>query len=184
MPESAYIQTPSQTVGPFFGFALPYSGAPDLVAAHDPAAIRLWGAVLDGAGDPVPDAMVEIWQADAEGVVPSARGSLSRDGRTFTGFGRAETGLDGVFRFTTVKPGAVKESAPYVLVTLFARGLSHHLTTRCYFAGDDHSSDAVLAAAPVERRSTLIATADDERSFRFDIRMQGENETVFLDFDA
>lgn len=180
----SYIQTPSQTVGPFFGFALPYAGGPELVAAHHPSAIRLWGAVTDGAGEPVPDAMIEIWQADAEGNVPTERGALARDGRTFTGFGRAETGLDGVYRFTTLKPGARGASAPYILVTVFARGLSHHLTTRCYFAGDDHERDAVMASVAVDRRATLVATADAERSFRFDIRMQGENETVFLDFNG
>ncbi|TAM70623.1 MAG: protocatechuate 3,4-dioxygenase subunit alpha [Microbacteriaceae bacterium] len=180
------VQTPSQTVGPFYGYALRYEGGPNLVPGHHPEAIRLHGTVYDGEGTPVPDALVEIWQADAAGRIPHEQGSLERDGYTFTGFGRAVVNLAGHFMFTTVKPGAVGSGAPYVLLTVFARGLMHHLFTRAYFPEDAvaQETDAVLAAVPAERRATLVAVADGQRSYRFDIRLQGEGETVFLDFDA
>ena len=185
------IQTPSQTVGPFFGYALPYDGAADLVPGHHPQAIRLHGTVTDGAGDAIPDALLEIWQADAAGNPVEARGSLDRDGFTFTGFGRTPVNLAGHYTFTTVKPGPVGEAAPYILVTVFARGLIHHLFTRVYFPDDveRHQRDAVLSAVDADRRGTLIAVADGPvngqvPSYRFDIRVQGESETVFLDFDS
>lgn len=186
VPEHRYVQTPSQTVGPFFGYALPYDGGPHLVAAHLPGAIRLHGTVYDGDGEPVPDALIEIWQADASGRIPHEQGSLSRDGYTFTGFGRAAVDLGGHYTFTTLKPGALGDSAPHVLVTVFARGLMHHLFTRVYFPedGDAQSTDAVLTAVPAGRRATLVAVADGTGSYRFDIRLQGADETVFLDFDA
>ena len=185
MTDDAFLQTPSQTVGPFFDFALRYEGGPDLVPGHLPSAIRLHGTVFDGAGAPVPDAIVEIWQADENGILPSELGSLHRDGYTFTGLGRASTTRAGEFGFTTVKPGGVGGKAPYVLVTVFARGLTHHLFTRAYFPEDValHATDAVLASIAVDRRDTLIAKQTVPKQYRFDIRLQGENETVFLDFD-
>jgi protocatechuate 3,4-dioxygenase alpha subunit len=181
----ARLQTPSQTVGPFFAFALPYEGGPTLVPGHHASALRLYGTVFDGAGAPIPDAIVEIWQADERGVLPRELGSLDRDGYTFTGFGRAATTRAGEYGFTTVKPGGVDGKAPYVLVTVFARGLTHHLFTRAYFPEDTalHATDSVLSAVTTERRSTLIATETAPHEYRFDIRLQGENETVFLDFD-
>lgn len=189
------IQTPSQTIGPFFGFALPYPGGAELVPGHHPQAIRLHGTVTDGAGEPIQDALLEIWQADADGVLVQARGSLDRDGFTFTGFGRTAVSLGGKYTFTTVMPGRVGAAAPYILVTVFARGLTHHLFTRVYFPEDAalHQSDPVLTTVAAERRGTLIAVGGDAvggdsiggvPSYRFDIRLQGENETVFLDFDA
>jgi len=179
------VQTPSQTVGPFFGYALPYEGGAELVPGHHPAAIRLHGSVIDGAGEPIPDALIEIWQADADGRVSRERSSLDRDGFTFTGFGRAAVNLAGHYTFTTVKPGRIGEAAPYVLVTVFARGLTHHLFTRVYFPGDAalHETDAVLSGLAAERRATLIAVQDGPASYRFDIRVQGDDETVFLSFD-
>ncbi|MFT2817209.1 protocatechuate 3,4-dioxygenase subunit alpha [Leifsonia sp. A12D58] len=184
------IQTPSQTVGPFFGYALPYAGGSDLVPGHHPQAIRLHGTVIDGAGNHIPDAILEIWQADASGSPVHERGSLDRDGFTFTGFGRTPVTLGGHYTFTTVKPGAVGSAAPYILVTVFARGLTHHLFTRVYFPedGELHQRDTVLGTIVADRRGTLIAVADGPvggvPSYRFDIRMQGEGETVFFDFDS
>lgn len=180
MPD-AFPQTPSQTVGPFFGYALPFELDNELLPPHAAGTIRLHGTVFDGAGDPVPDALVEIWQADAAGSVVTERGSLHRDGYTFTGFGRSAVDGWGHFTFTTLKPGAMRVgSAPYVLVTVFARGLLHHLFTRAYF--DDEPGDAFLLGLAEDRRATLVATSDGAASYRFDIRLQGERETVFLDF--
>lgn len=186
MPEHESLQTPSQTVGPFFGYALPYPGGSELAASWRPDAVRLHGTVLDGAGEPVPDALVEIWHADAAGRVIRARGSLDRDGHTVTGFGRAPADRAGHYSFSTIKPGAARAGvAPFVLVTVFARGLTHRLFTRAYF-GDEaerNSGDSFLSGIDPERRATLIAVPDADRSYRFDIRLQGEGETVFLDFD-
>ncbi len=95
-----------------------------------PGAIRLHGTVYDGAGDPVPDAILELWQPDADGMPVQARGSLTRDGFTFTGFGRAAVDAAGHYSFTTLRPGG---EHPYALITVFARGLMHHLFTRAYF---------------------------------------------------
>ena len=166
-------QTPAQTIGPFFHYALPYPGGPQLVAAHEPRAIRLHGRVTDGAGDAVADALVEIWQADAAGAASAEQGSLERDGYAFTGFGRAATDLAGRYGFTTLLPGT-----GFATLALFARGLTHHLFTRAYFG----EAPPVLDGLPPERGSTLLAVPDGERSYRFDIRMQGEGETVFLEF--
>jgi protocatechuate 3,4-dioxygenase alpha subunit len=178
------LQTPSQTIGPFFAFGLEYEGGTQLVPGHLPQAIRLHGTVLDGAGAPIPDGLVEIWQADERGHLPQELGSLTRDGYTFTGFGRDTTTRAGNYGFTTVKPGPVDGRAPYVLVTVFARGLTHHLSTRAYF--DDETElnqrDSLLASVPADRRSTLIAVSDAPASYRFDIRLQGDGETVFLEF--
>lgn len=173
------LPTSGQTVGPFFGYALPYDGGQDLVPAHHPNAVRLSGAVYDGAGTPVPDSLVEIWQADASGTIPDARGSLARDGYTFTGFGRSATTLDGVYSFTTVEPGPVDGAAPFFAVIVFARGLTDKLHTRIYLPGAD---DAFLRSLPSERRATLIAQRLPDGSLHHDIHLQGEAETVFLDF--
>ncbi|CAN5344891.1 protocatechuate 3,4-dioxygenase subunit alpha [soil metagenome] len=180
-----YVQTPSQTIGPFFAYALPYEGGRSLLPAHAPGTIRLHGTVTDGAGEPVPDALIEIWQADANGEVPRELGSRHRDGYTFTGFGRDETTLAGTYSFTTVRPGAVGPSAPFVLVTVFARGLLRHLFTRAYFPEDiaAHQTDTVLSSLAADRRATLVSARDAVDSYRFDIRLQGEGETVFLSYD-
>lgn len=189
MPETTapvFLQTPSQTVGPFFGYALPYVGGAHIAAPWHPDAIRLHGTVFDGAGEPIPDAIIEIWHADADGRPITARGSLERDGHTVTGFGRTPVDRDGHYSFSTLKPGPSRaDAAPYVLVTVFARGLTHHLFTRAYF-GDEterNAADGFLARVDPTRCGTLIAAADGSRSYRFDIRLQGDGETVFLDFD-
>jgi protocatechuate 3,4-dioxygenase alpha subunit len=177
---STLTATPGQTIGPFFGYALPFSRGNELVPPGAAGAIQLHGVVTDGEGAPVPDALLEIWQADADGVVPSATGSLRRDGWTFTGWGRASTDDDGHYSFTTVKPGAVQpDSAPFIAVTVFARGLLNRLFTRAYVPRDRLAQDRLLSTVPADRRHTLIAVPD-MHGLRFDIRLQGDNETVFL----
>jgi protocatechuate 3,4-dioxygenase, alpha subunit len=176
--------TPGQTVGPFFGFALPVAGGADLVPPGSAGAIRLHGTVFDGAGHPVPDALLEIWQPDADGVLPRAEGSLHRDGWSFTGWGRAGTDPAGRYGFSTVLPGPVDgTAAPFIALAVFARGLLNRLFTRIYPPSDRLADDRLLAALPPERRDTLIAVPDD-RGLRFDIRLQagpdGLAETVFL----
>jgi protocatechuate 3,4-dioxygenase, alpha subunit len=177
---STLTATPGQTIGPFFGYALPFERGNELVPPGSPGAIRFHGVVVDGAGMPVPDALLEIWQADSHGVVPHATGSLRRDGWTFTGWGRASTDDEGHYSFTTVEPGAVQlDSAPFIAVTVFARGLLNRLFTRAYVPGDTLGGDRLLSSVPAERRQTLIA-ARDSHGLRFDIRLQGDKETVFL----
>jgi protocatechuate 3,4-dioxygenase alpha subunit len=176
--------TPGQTVGPFYGYALPYPGDCQLVAAGHPGATRLHGTVYDGAGQPIPDALVEIWQADHEGRVPQAEGSLRRDGWTFTGFGRAAVDGNGHYSFTTITPGPTREgAAAMIAMTVFARGLLNRLFTRIYLPLDEAALDAdeFLRSVPEQRRGTLVATAD-EHGYRFDVHLQGEDETVFLQF--
>lgn len=176
--------TPGQTVGPFYGYALPYPGDSQLVPNGHRDAIRLHGTVYDGAGERVPDALVEIWQADRDGSVPAREGSLRRDGWTFTGFGRAAVDGRGDYTFTTVQPGPTEEgAAPFIAMTVFARGLLDRLFTRVYLPGDETAlaSDRLLASLPAERRSTLMATTD-EHGLVFDLHLQGDRETVFLQF--
>jgi protocatechuate 3,4-dioxygenase alpha subunit len=157
--------TPSQTIGPFFGFALPSPGGGDLVRAATPGALVVRGTVRDGAGAPIPDALLEFWQPGL-------------------GFGRVATDPDGGYLIRTLRPVAV----PYISACLFARGLLNHLYTRIYFVGDVDAlaADPVLGALPEARRETLLARQESEGVFRFDIRMQGDGggaqETVFLDF--
>ncbi|GAB1818281.1 protocatechuate 3,4-dioxygenase subunit alpha [Herbidospora sp. RD11066] len=172
--------TPSQTVGPFYGYALPFRDGGDLVPPGHPGAISVHGYVYDGAGDPVPDALLEFWQADEAGKPGSMRrdevdGSFAgRDGVTLTGFGRVATDLDGHWAVRTVRPREV----PYIAVCVFARGLLHHLYTRIYL---EDSGDALLESLPGDRRSTLVARSERDGVYRFDIRIQGDAETVFLD---
>jgi len=140
--------------------------------------------VYDGDGEPVPDALLEIWQADQRGLVPRAEGSLHRDGYSFTGFGRAAVDATGHYSFTTVQPGPTHEgAAPFIAMTVFARGVTNRLFTRVYLPVDDPAldSDALLKSVPEDRRRTLVATPD-EGGFRFDVRLQGTGETVFLQF--
>lgn len=168
--------TPGQTVGPFFHDALPYDGGEHLVPPGTPGALRLHGTVYDGAGSPVPDALVEIRQADTAGAVPRVEGSLARDGR-FTGWGRAATDASGRYAFTTVAPAGVDGGAAFFAVTVFARGLLDRLFTRAYLPGE---SDAFLAGLSAEDAATLQVEADADGDLRFDIHLQGDRETVFL----
>lgn len=190
-PRTTLPSTPGQTIGPFYGYALPYPKDSELVPPRTPGAVLLHGVVFDGNGDPIPDALLEIWQADAEGNVPRVGGSLHRDGYTFTGFGRAAVDDEGHYRFSTVNPGpitsltpGVPDSVPYFLVTVFARGLLNRLFTRIYLPENDPAaSDPLLGSLSPAEQATLIATREADGSLRHDIRLQGDGETVFLDFD-
>ena len=178
------VATPGQTVGPFFGFALPYDGGEDLVPPSHPDAVRLTGLVLDGDQQPVPDAVIEIWQADGEGRISAEPGSLRRDGYTFTGWGRASTDNTGRYSFTTVRPGPTEPGRlPFIAMVVFARGLTNRLFTRVYLpaADDALAADPLLGSLPVNRRGTLVAT-EDAGGLHFDVRLQGQDETVFLIF--
>ncbi|MCU1571438.1 MAG: pcaG [Naasia sp.] len=181
------VQTPSQTIGPFYGFALPFDGGAQLVPGTMPGAVRLHGTVYDGQGVPVPDALLELWQPDEQGRIVQEPGSRARQRGRFTGFGRAAVEVDGSYEFVTLLPGALGEGeARFAALAVFGRGLSHHLFTRAYFvaAGEQVALDALLTGLPEDRRSTLLARQDGPDSYRFDIRLQGEGETVFLDFPA
>jgi len=179
---STLVPTPGQTVGPFFHYALPYPGDRDLVPPGSPGSVRLHGTVYDGAGNPVPDALVEIWQPDPEGRVVQAQGSIRRDGHTFTGFGRSSSDRLGGYTFTTLLPGPMAPGRPaYFAVTVFARGLLNRLFTRAYLPLADGASDPVLDGVDPDRRATLVCAAD-EQGYRFDVRLQGEGETVFLTY--
>ena len=188
MPE--HRQTPSQTVGPFFGVGLSQTKQSQhvLVTDHtDGARIRIEGTVFDGAGNGVPDALVEIWQANAHGRYRHEldNGPAPLD-PAFLGFGRCPTDATGAFRFDTVKPGAQRGGgAPHVNVIVFARGMLVHAFTRIYFSDDALDGDPALALVEAERRATLIATrtvdGDGAVIYRWDIHLQGDHETVFFD---
>ena len=181
-------QTPSQTVGPFFAICLPWDAGPFAVPEGTPGSITLSGVVYDGAGEPVPDALIETWQADGDGRFADLHGygGTSRlDG--FRGFARcgAEDG-DGSYLIMTVKPGALpgpggRMQAPHIDVSVFARGMLHRCVTRIYFADEQeaNASDPVLSSVPERRRSTLLAQPADS-GYRFDIHLQGQGETVFF----
>ena len=174
--------TPGQTVGPFFGYTLPFPGGPDLVPPDHPGAVRVHGRVLDGHGDAVPDAILEIWQAGADGRVLPRPGSLARDGWVFTGWGRAGTDNAGGYSFTTLRPGSPAPGRrPFIALTVFARGLLNHLSTRIYLPDVGAGDDALLALLPDERRRRLIAE-EDTGGLRFDVILQGAGETPFLTF--
>ena len=187
---NAALLTASQTVGPFFGPALLREGASRNGLTEPSTAgerIRIEGRVLDGDGAPVPDALVEIWQADATGHYNHpADPQPSSD---FAGYGRSGTGEDGSYWFETIKPGPVPfdaqhMQAPHVVVTVFSRGLLNHLVTRLYFADEPaNDSDPILGYVPGERRPTLLARRETKGTiaiYRFDIIMQGTGETVIF----
>ncbi|MEJ7687951.1 MAG: protocatechuate 3,4-dioxygenase subunit alpha [Variovorax sp.] len=195
--EADFGQTPSQTVGPYFAYGLTatqygyaFDQPFDAVLALDGARgerIRLEGRVFDGDGQPIGDALIEISQPDGTGAYPKSAHEARAIG--FRAFGRVGTGTDAQNRFVfhTVKPGAeAAGEAPHINVIVLMRGLLLHTFTRVYF-GDDaqaNAQDAVLASVPAARRQTLIAQrseAGGALSYRFDIRMQGAEETVFFD---
>ncbi|HXF03310.1 MAG TPA: protocatechuate 3,4-dioxygenase subunit alpha [Arthrobacter sp.] len=179
------VATPGQTIGPFYGFALPYEKDSQLVHRAHTGSIRLHGVVTDGHGSPIPDSMLEIWQADEHGEISRETGSLVRDDHTFTGFGRVAVDNVGHYTFTTVNPGATEQGkAPFISMVVFARGLLNRLFTRIYLPEDTEAlaNDPLLSSLPEERRKTLIAEREPNGDLRFDIRLQGEDETVFLTY--
>jgi protocatechuate 3,4-dioxygenase alpha subunit len=184
IPPKTLRPTPGQTVGPFFAYGVEFDKMSQVAFPHSPGAVVLAGAVYDGAGAPVPDAFVEIWVADADGSAPRSRGTLRRDDHTFTGFGRAFTDDDGHFEFWTRNPGAAPGRAPFFAAIVYARGLPDKLHTRIYLPDDDAAlaADALLASLEPDERRTLIATRTAAGHLHHDIRLQGENETVFLAF--
>jgi protocatechuate 3,4-dioxygenase, alpha subunit len=217
----SFGQTPSQTVGPFFHYALPWKGGADLVGRSDLGArpdlfpaehdllnasaangtakgtqIQIVGTVLDGKGEPIPDALLEIWQANAAGRYRSAgddRDHLALD-EAFVGFGRSSTSEQGEYRFRTVLPGRVPGpgnslQAPHIAVSVMGRGLLKRLITRIYFESSEGlDDDPILNLVPAARRATLIAKRiakqgayEGSQTYRFDIRLQGDGETVFFE---
>jgi protocatechuate 3,4-dioxygenase alpha subunit len=184
------VATSSQTVGPFFHFVLADNATLGCLVRDDTRGerIRLRIRVFDGDGAPVPDALIELWQADADGVY--VRPQALEDVLTptgFCGFGRLPTGPDGACVFETIRPGAERDAqgraqAAHINVCLLARGLLRQIYTRIYFAGDpDLASDVVLALVPEGRRPTLLAQAGGPGEWAFDLRLQGDAETVFFD---
>ena len=191
--------TPSQTVGPFFKYGLTSNGeyewndaftssllTPDVTGDR----IRIEGKVLDGDGVAVPDCMLEIWQADAQGRFADPQDKRALPNASFRGFGRCGTDKEGNYAFDTIKPGVVpdtngKPQAPHILVAVFARGMLRHLYTRIYF-GDDaaNAADPVLALVPADRRATLIAdryTGAGNAVYNLDVYLRGDKETAFFD---
>jgi protocatechuate 3,4-dioxygenase, alpha subunit len=196
--------TPSQTVGPFFAYGLTPKGRAqwdpnghyawketvgDNLVTPDATGekIRIEGCIRDGDGQPINDAMIEIWQADAQGRYASASDTRARPNTQFKGFGRSATNKEGLFGFATVKPGAVPGpkgamQAPHIVVAIFSRGMLRQVYTRLYFSDEQaNAKDSILALVPADRRETLIAKKRADGVYRFDIHMQGANETVFFE---
>jgi protocatechuate 3,4-dioxygenase alpha subunit len=183
--------TPSQTVGPFFDFGLAVPGAESVASeGTDGQRIAVEGTVRDGAGQPVPDALIEIWQANADGrYAHPADPRATPEDCAFRGFGRCATDGDGRFRFDTILPGRVpfpsdppSLQAPHLAVGVLARGVLTRLVTRMYFEGQaSNDEDAVLRLVPAGRRATLVARRVAPDRYEFDIVLQGDNETVFFD---
>lgn len=181
--------TPSQTVGPFLHLALRWEDGPFVVPEGTPGSFWLHGTVTDGAGAPCPDALVETWQADPDGRFDhpdDPRGAVASSVPGFRGFGRCDTDADGRYRILLVRPGAVPGDdgamqAPHLDLSVFARGLLDRVVTRVYLPdeADANAADPVLQSVDPDRRGTLVARADDE-GLRFDVRLQGDGETVFF----
>ncbi|MCE6995256.1 protocatechuate 3,4-dioxygenase subunit alpha [Saccharothrix sp. S26] len=181
--------TPSQTVGPFFSFGLEWADGPFVVPEGTPGAFRIGGTVYDGAGAPVPDAVVETWQADPDGRFAhpdDPRGAVRW--KDFRGFGRSATDPEGRYSLLTVKPGPLPAAgggggweAPHLNVSVFCRGMLVRLVTRIYFPDEEaNAEDPVLTSVEESRRATLVA-ASAPHGYRFDIHLQGEHETVFFE---
>jgi protocatechuate 3,4-dioxygenase alpha subunit len=200
--QSTEIITPSQTVGPFFAMRLPWPDGPFVVPAGTPGAITIVGRMYDGAGNVIPDGLVETWQADPAGRFAhpdDPRGPSAAGYQAFRAFGRCPTAPDGSYRIVTLKPGSLPvpdgsgTEAPHLNVSVFARGLLDRLVTRIYFPDEAAANDADPVLRSINdrgRRDTLIATAEPADPgdptgpgtvLRFDIRLQGDGETVFFD---
>lgn len=181
------MTTPSQTVGPFFSIGLSGKDGPYAVAEGEPGSFWVRGTVLDGAGEPVPDALVEIWQADPSGHYHHPEDPAAGDG-SFRGFARCGTDKAGRYAILTVRPGPVPgpggtTQAPHLAISVFARGLLDRVVTRMYFPdeADANAADPVLSlVTDPAARATLVAVAEGD-GYRFDIRLQGEHETLFFD---
>ena len=191
--------TPSQTVGPYFAYGLTSNGKYDwndafgnnLVTADTSGErVRVEGKVFDGDGQPMPDCMLEIWQADAQGRFADPQDKRAQPNSSFRGFGRCGTDGDGGYAFDTIKPGQVadpdgKPQAPHLLLAIFARGMLLQNYSRIYFGGEPaNATDPVLALVPMDRRATLIAqqaNCNGNAVYRLDIHLQGDNEMVFFD---
>jgi protocatechuate 3,4-dioxygenase alpha subunit len=178
--------TPSATVGPYLAIGLTWADGEFAAEEGTPSGFWIRGQVFDGAGNVVPDAMVETWQADPDGGFPSPedpRGAASYPG--FRGYARAQT-ISGEFAVHTLKPGRLPDGegglqAPHIDVSIFARGILDRVVTRIYFAdeAEANAEDVVLQSVPADRRDTLLATPDGD-GYRFDVFLQGERETVFF----
>ena len=186
--------TPSQTIGPFHRIMVPWEGGAELVPPDNPDAIRIEGRILDGAGEPVDDSVVELWQANVHGRYAHAEDTREMPlVAGFDGFGRAITDGGGRFTIVTVKPGCVpgpgeSVQAPHISLSVFARGLLKHLVTRIYFADEAaaNEKDPVLQSVKdAGRRDTLVAVRQEGEGmppvYEFDIHLQGASETVFFD---
>ena len=187
--------TPAQTVGPYLSIGMTWTDGALVVPAGTPGAFWLRGRVLDGGGQPVPDGMIETWQVvdhdedtdTAQGVRPPSAVASSGPTSGFPGFGRSLTDADGSFAIHTVKPGPVPDGlggwqAPHLDVSVFVRGLLIRVVTRVYFDDEDeaNAADGVLGSLPAPRRATLAARQSED-GYRFDIVLQGPDETVFFE---
>ena len=185
------LLTPSQTVGPYFAMRLPWPEGPFVVPEGTPGAITIIGRLFDGAGNVIPDGLIETWQADPDGRFAhpdDPRGPVAGGYKAFRGFGRSQTELDGSFKIVTLKPGPLpfgdgRTEAPHIDVSVFSRGMLDRSVTRIYFPDEAelNEADPVLLAVPERRRSTLIAVPVSDGLLEFDVHMQGDQETVFFD---
>lgn len=189
--------TPSQTVGPYFKYGLTPGGdyawndafGNDLVTPEASGErITITGRVFDGDGQPIVDSMLEIWQADAQGRFADPQDARALPNAAFRGFGRCGTDGSGAFTFRTIRPGQVPGpggamQAPHVLLAVHARGMTQPALTRIYFEDEAAANavDPILALVPAERRATLIARREADGAYRFDVHLQGDDETVFFD---
>lgn len=190
--------TPSQTVGPYFEYGLTPGTSyqwndafgNDLVTPDvSGERIRIIGRIFDGDGKPISDSMLEIWQADSQGRFADPQDKRALPNSAFKGFGRCGTDASGGYSFHTIKPGIVpgpgeKPQAPHILLAVYARGMTQQAMTRIYFENEPaNAGDPILALVPADRRSTLIAKHEpgDVLTYRFDVHLQGDSETVFFD---
>ncbi len=184
-----FAPTPSQTVGPYFAIGLPWPEGPHAVTPGIDGQLTITGTVSDGAGEPVPDHLLEFWQPDPDGRFADMHGHGGPSQLAgFRGFARCgvEVG-DGTYELITIKPGHVADpdgvaQAPHIAMSVFARGMLHRCVTRIYFADEPVANDAdpVLARVPADRRQTLLAISEGPGRYRHDIRLQGPGETVFF----